>query len=260
MGLPKSADAFAQFPAGADLRNLAVVLVRPRNPLNIGAVARAMSNFGCADLRLVAVHAPSYESAGSAVGPARELLRRARCFDSLGVATEDCSLVCGTLAPHGRLPEQPMEPLATAVERLRAAMQNSRVAIVFGSEKHGLTNHDFSYCHAVLGIPSQAAHASMNLGQAAAVCLYAIAHAPINASAAVTDELPLASAGDVDRITELLSQALAAANYAGIGRPWGEDHFRALVRRMRIPEQDAPALTGMLRKILYVLENKKHTH
>jgi TrmH family RNA methyltransferase len=252
-----NSDGFAAFQSDA-LARLTVVLVRARNPLNIGAVARAMSNFGCADLRLVEVHAPSYEDAASAVGPSQQILRTARRYESLAEAIADCSLVYGTLAPHGRVPQQPMEPLPKAMVRLRAQMAVGRVALLFGSEKTGLANHDFSFCHGVLGIPSRAEHASMNLGQAAAVCLYALACAPEASDQNPPEVLPLAAAEHVDRITALLSEALAAANYVGVGRPWADDNLRALVRRMRVPEQDASALTGMLRKIVWVLgkENK----
>ena len=243
---------FAEFEHDA-LGALTVVLVRARNPLNIGAVARAMSNFGCADLRLVQVHAPSHEDAVSAVGPSQEILRAARRYESLAEAIADCGLVYGTLAPHGRAPQQPMEPLPQAAARLRAQMAVGRVALLFGSEKTGLSNHEFSHCQGVLGIPSRSEHASMNLGQAAAVCLYALLVAPEIGGENAPELLPLAAAEHVDRITELLGEALAAANYVGIGRPWADDNLRALVRRLRVPQQDASALTGMLRKIVHVL-------
>jgi tRNA/rRNA methyltransferase len=149
-----------------------------------------------------------------------------------------------------------MLPLPAAAERARAAIDaGGRVALLFGSEKTGLSNHDFSHCHGVVGIPARAEHASMNLGQAAAVCLYALSQAGVEQGE--LRELPLAEAEHVDRITALLGESLAAVNYTGIGRAWADDNLRALVRRMRIPQQDASALTGMLRKVLWVLQNKK---
>jgi TrmH family RNA methyltransferase len=264
----KATSLFAEFEHSA-LAALTVVLVRARNPLNIGAVARAMSNFGCSDLRLVDVHAPSYEDAVSAVGPSQEILHAARLYESLAEAIADCGLVYGTLAPHGRAPQQPMEPLPQAAARLRTQLAGGdRVALLFGSEKTGLSNHEFSFCHGVLGIPSRSEHASMNLGQAAAVCLYALMVTRVPHKSAQNADvcgapldspelLPLAEADHVDRITALLAEALAAANYVGIGRPWADDNLRSLVRRLRVPQQDASALTGMLRKIVHVLERAK---
>ena len=79
------------------LENLRVVLVRTRNPLNIGAAARAMSNFGAFHLRLVTPYEKAFREAVSAVGAA-QLLARAEEFDSLAEATRDCSLVVGTTA------------------------------------------------------------------------------------------------------------------------------------------------------------------
>ena len=96
-----------------DLRQLAIVLVRTRNPLNIGAVARAMQNFGAADLRLVAPYEASFREAPSAVG-AGTVLREAREFASVAEAVADCRLVIGTTAARRRELEQPLVGLEQA--------------------------------------------------------------------------------------------------------------------------------------------------
>src|SRR5262249_12366521 len=80
---------------------VAVVLVSPRNPLNIGAVARAMSNFGFPDLRLVNPYEVAFREARSAVG-ATKLLARAREFKNVAEAIADCSLIAGTTAARKR--------------------------------------------------------------------------------------------------------------------------------------------------------------
>ncbi len=157
-----------------DNSRLAVVLVSPRNTLNIGAVARAMSNFGCSDLRVAAIYYQDFRKASSAVGPSAELLREARDYSTLSEAIADCTLVLGTtgaLRPDWPLPYERLEQAAL---RARAAMRepDARVALLFGSEKFGLSNDDMSHCHALVRIPTRDEHASMNLGQAAAVCLW----------------------------------------------------------------------------------------
>jgi TrmH family RNA methyltransferase len=243
---------FAAFPAPLDLHNLAVVLVSPRNPLNIGAAARAMSNFGGFDLRLVAVHGPSFREARSAVGPSSEIVRRARVFPHLADAIADCSLVLGTLAPHKRLPDVPFLPLTEAAAQVRETLQHSRVALLFGPEKTGLSNDSLSYCHAVAGIPARPEHASMNLGQAVAVCLYELSREMARTTPASTPDQPSPSAPaeHLDRITALLRDSLDAS-----GNPVAEDQLRRLVRRLQIDTDDAVILTGFLRKILWKLQH-----
>ena len=76
----------------AELERLRVVLVNTRNPLNIGAAARAMSNFGVSSLRVVNPYEPGFREAKSAVGAAA-LLKKAEQYDSVAEAVADCTLV-----------------------------------------------------------------------------------------------------------------------------------------------------------------------
>lgn len=153
----------------------AVVLISPRNPLNIGAVARAMANFGFARLKVVAPYAPHWQEAKSAVG-AEELLAAAAEEATLAEAVAECTLVVGTGTLTYRKPEQTVVRLPDLAPMVRQEMERGgRVALVFGPEKHGLTRDDLSYCHLLVEIPTDAKQPSMNLGQAVAVCLYELA-------------------------------------------------------------------------------------
>ena len=92
---------------------LEVVLVSPRNPLNIGAAARAMANFGFSRLTIVAPYEPHWREARSAVG-APDLLQNARQAATLAEAIADCTFVAGTGTRAHREPEQPVPPLPDA--------------------------------------------------------------------------------------------------------------------------------------------------
>jgi tRNA/rRNA methyltransferase len=155
----------------AELENLVVVLVRTRNPLNLGAVARAMSNFGAAELRAVRPYGKAWREARSAVG-AGEVMARAKEFATLDEAIADCTLVVGTTSVGNREMKHPLHDLAQVAPLLHERMRAGRVAVLFGSEKWGLSNEELSYCHWLLRIPTREEHRSMNLGQAAAVLLY----------------------------------------------------------------------------------------
>jgi len=152
-----------------------VVLVRPRNPLNIGAAARAMANFGFSRLSVVAPFEATWREARSAVD-ALDVLLDARESANLGEAVAGATLVVGTGSLNYRKPEQRVVPLPELPELVgRELVRGGRVALVFGPEKHGLTRDDLSWCHVLVEIPTDARQPSMNLGQAVAVCLYELA-------------------------------------------------------------------------------------
>lgn len=234
--------------------NLRVVLVAARNPLNIGAVARAMSNFGFSRLRLANCYAPSYREARSAVG-APDLLRNAEEFPSVSEAIADCSLVIGTTGAASRRPDHPLHPLDSIGTMLRSRLVTERVALLFGSEKRGLSNDDLSHCHWLIRIPTREEHLSMNLGQAVAVCLYELirtGHHPLPSQ----PESP-ATAAALERLTSELLASLSESGYTKPGTETAtEEKTRRLIRRMNLTEQGAETWTGMLAKMRKSAERK----
>src|SRR5436309_11650477 len=136
------------FP-NADSDRLRVILVAPRNPLNIGAAARAMSNFGFFHLRVVNPYELAFREARSAVGAA-PLLTRAEEFKSLAEAVADCTLIVGTTAVGRRDPQHTVKRPEQGAPLIRKRLANSGVALLFGSEKRGLSNEDLSHCHWLL--------------------------------------------------------------------------------------------------------------
>ncbi len=150
---------------------LRVVLVAPRNPLNIGAAARAMSNFGFRELHLVRPYDLAFREAVSAV-KSHYILEQAQVHNSVAAAISGCTLVAGTTSVGHRDLHVPLYTLETAAPSLRRESAASDAALLFGCEKFGLSNEDMSYCHWLLRIPARTEHGSMNLGQAVAICLY----------------------------------------------------------------------------------------
>src|SRR4051812_12168180 len=131
-----------------------VVLVSPRNPLNIGAVARAMANFGLTRLTVVAPYEPHWREAKSAIG-APELLANARETSTLPEAVRDSTFVLGTGTITHRKPEQPVIRLDQLPPVVTRELDNAgTISIIFGPEKHGLTREDLSFCHHLIEIPT----------------------------------------------------------------------------------------------------------
>jgi TrmH family RNA methyltransferase len=244
-----------------ELDRLCVVLVASRNPLNIGAAARAMSNFGFRHLRVVNPYAPSFREARSAVGAA-DLLQDAGEYDELAPAVADCSLVVGTTAVRNRILQQPLYLLERGARLIRKRLASGKVALLFGSERVGLSNHDLSHCHWLMRIPTQEDHISMNLGQAVAVCLYELAcrvKAPAASAKAehrATDKDGRAAALEIERITELLNAALRESGYPG-PRVSNELKVRRLVRRMNLSALDAEVWQGILRQWLWKIRSSQ---
>ena len=265
------------------MENLRVVLVGARNPLNIGAVARAMSNFGAMHLRVVVPYEKAWREAKSAVGAA-ELMARAEEFATVSEAIADCTLVVGTTAVGNREIRQRLVSLVEAGPELREKVNATRVALLFGSEKWGLSNESLSHCHWLVRIPTREEHRSMNLGQAVAVCLYElgrekkIENGKSKVGKLITT-LPRESSGhaegaegpqrkrrqpeiasmeNVERITGTLLEVLHRSGYiAPKAKRLAEEKLRRMILRFRLEAGDAEVFLGMVSKILWKLEREK---
>lgn len=240
-----------------ELDRLNVVLVATRNPLNIGAVARAMSNFGFRRLRLVKPYELAYREARSAVG-ASEILASAEEYGSVADAVADCTLVLATTAARGREQRQPLRMLTAGAALIRSHMKSGRVAILFGSEKRGLANEDISYCHWLMRIPTSELNVSMNLGQAVAICLYEIARESNNIAAEDQrrqfEPAQPSTADKLERITSELFEILCASGYVNsAAAASSQQKLRCLVRRLNLRAADAETWLGMLRQIAWKL-------
>jgi len=199
-----------------------------------------MRNFGFRRLRLVNPYPVAYQEARSAVR-ALEILRDAEEFPTLADAIADCRLVVGTTALGHRELQHPLRTLEYGGRLIGGALARGPVALVFGSEKFGLSNDDLSYCNWLLRIGTEG---SMNLGQAVAVCLYELTR---RTRVAAPDKRKPAAAGDLDRLTRLLAEVLEESGY--MHSRGAQEKIRRLVRRLDLPAHDAEIWLGMIRQI-----------
>ena len=239
-----------------DLDRLRVVLVAARNPLNIGAAARAMSNFGVRRLRVVNPYEVAFREARSAVG-ASELLAKAEQYESVAEAVADCKLVVGTTAATHRELQHRLHRLDEGARAIKRQLQTGPVALLFGSERYGLSNDELSHCHWVMRIPTREQHGSMNLGQAVAVCLYELVRgkkktAPAKA-APEKKEKTSATSEELERLTQVLLEVLHTSGFVNPRAVAAEEKLRRLVRRLEVNGNDAEVLLGMLRQIAWKL-------
>lgn len=251
--------------ANADFDRLRVVLVETRNPLNIGAAARAMSNFGFSRLRVVNPYDAAFREARSAAGGIGVLAGAEECT-SLAGAIGDSTLVVGTTAVRNRELHHPLEDLAKGAAAIREHLASGNVCLLFGSEKFGLSNENLSHCNWLMRIPTGEMNISMNLGQAVAICLYELVRdsrmflqssaVPSGAAQPMAEpsksQPPSASAAEIDRITSLLMEVLHGSGYLNSRSILSADEkIRRLVRRLNIPASDAEVWLGILRQIAW---------
>jgi tRNA C32,U32 (ribose-2'-O)-methylase TrmJ len=180
--------------------------------------------------------------------------------------------VVGTTAVGVRELHHSLRRLESGAELIQKHLAGGRVALLFGSEKIGLTNQQLSHCHWLMRIPTRAEHISMNLGQAVAVCLYELirdsnpASVSENDQAGVTSEgkgktgptawrdaLP-AGSGEVERITVKLIDALQASGYVNPAASTDEK-VRRLVRRLQLPAHDVETWLGILRQLTWKMRS-----
>lgn len=224
-----------------------VVLLRPRNPENLGAVARAMKNFGLADWAIVELGTHDFPAARRVAVHAEELLDRPRLVRTLDEAVADCGWVVGTSSRQVR-GKRRLAPEAVAREALERAP--ARTAIVFGDERSGLTNAEVDRCHDLSAIPTDAAQPSLNLAQAVLVYAYEVRRAAAAAGAAAAAP---AHGGATDGELEQAGEALRAVLRAGGFLAGPERHavrdLLATLRRARLSRREARLWTAALRSL-----------
>lgn len=187
---------------------LKFILLKPRNPDNIGACARAMANFGLGELALVnpfesdwaeVIRCWKQEASVSAIN-SMDVINSARIYGSIAEAAEDCGLLLGTSSLHQIKPDRDVVLLKDAAAYI-AGRGVEKAGILFGPEKTGLTKEDLSLCNAVINIPTHEKQPSMNLGQSVALAAYELAARAQGVPAFPRGKVPQASPFEINRLT-----------------------------------------------------------
>ena len=207
-----------------------LVFLRPRNADNLGAIARAMKNFGLSDWVVVSPNPLLLEVPGlnRLAVKSGELLESVRRVDTFSEAIEDCTWVVGTTMRliDGRKRLTPRELAETAHQRT-----DDTWAVVFGDERSGLINEDLSQCHALSFIPSSEEQPSLNLAQAVVVYGYELAMAR---RGVVTAQSPaLADDALLRQLRESMELGMSASGFLRAdtdGRHAVDDLLASLVR------------------------------
>jgi tRNA/rRNA methyltransferase len=229
------------------LSNLRVVMVRARGSGNIGSVARAMKNVGAHDLAIVGkARTQSFWAKAMAVH-GRDVLGGSRCYESIRAAIADCTLVVGTTCRSGLYRSHSRAPREVAPEIARAASQG-KVALLFGPEDHGLSNKDLEHCQLLVTIPTHPEYPSLNVAQAAVICLYEVYVAAM--ASAGEPSVKRAEAEHIERLFDIMRESLLKIGFLDSENP---EHMllalRRILGRAGLEDKDVRILTGMFRQI-----------
>lgn len=242
------------------IANCSVVLVRTEYAGNIGAVARAMANFGLTDLVLVApVANPAAHQARLMATNGIPILDSARVVPDFESAVADCGTVLGTSAktvgPYRETAAGTPDELFPAFV---TALSAGPAALVFGPEPHGLTTAELARCHALLTVPTHPTYPALNLGLCVGICLYELrrhiergGEGGLKRSAAPFEEF--------DRSLEHLQEAFTAVGFLhGQKADSLMMAFRHLLAKAGPTPQEVKMIHGLARQLLYVAGTRSH--
>ena len=178
-------------------------------------------------------------------------------------AVADCKFVVGTTAATRRELQHRLLQLDVGARTIKRQLKTGPVALLFGSERYGLSNQELSHCHWVMRIPTREEHGSMNLGQAVAVCLYELVRGRKTAPAKTAlgklekKDKATATSREVERLTQVLLEVLRVSGYVNPRAAAAEEKLRRLVRRMTLNANDAEVFLGMMRQVAWKLGASK---
>lgn len=243
------------------LEGLAVILVRPRYPENVGAAARACLNMGCPKLRLVSPEEPDLARAlPMATSHARHILEQAEVFPDLGAALADLDAAFGATARLGGWRQAVSAPRTLAADVAARLSRGQRLGLVFGSEDRGLENAETMLLDGLCSIPTAVEGASLNLAQAVMVLLHECFQARRAARGPGDAPAPRrASVGMQEReaLVQAMRQALLAIDFL---KDQNTDYFllpaRRALSRLAPSRAEYDMLMGVCRQILWACGKK----
>ncbi|NOR24282.1 MAG: TrmJ/YjtD family RNA methyltransferase [Desulforhopalus sp.] len=232
------------------LSRLAIILVRPKIPENIGAAARIAWNMGITRLILVRDSLPDREPmAKMATHKAAHLIDNLEIYRNLPEALANFTVVVGTTARRGRQRFVEQTP-RKMVETLLPQLPNNQVAIIFGPEDTGLTNDDLKYCQMASAIPT-ADFSSLNLAQAVAIHCYELRYGIIHASKDTTPAPKLATSFELESMYSYLEESLVAIDYVEkVSHTYWMSNIRNFFSRIMLTSKDANIIRGISKKFL----------
>lgn len=239
------------------LDHIAIVLMEPKFPENIGAAARAAWNMGISRLIVVANDPPDSERmAMMATHKAVHILNNMGLYQDLETALAPFSRVVGTTARLGRQRIRERNPREVMREILPLLPENE-VAFLFGPEDRGLTNEDLKYCQLISSIPT-ADFSSLNLAQAVGIHCYELYHGLLEIQRGTASFPRLATTFELEGMYQYLERTLEGINFLQEkSHDYYMNHIRQFLGRMALTSRDSSLIRSVCRQFLR-FQDKKH--
>lgn len=233
-----------------NLNNIYVVLSETKGPMNVGSVARAMNNMGLRDLVLVNPCEYTSNEARKMASGCNETLLGSRVFGSTKEAVAEAGFVVGMTCRTGKYRQN----VVTAEEMagmLLPLSQSNRIALLFGTERTGLTNDEVALCDLLVTIPASSLNVSLNLAQAVLLVCYEIFKISSGAKQVeLPEKKPLATSAELEQMYEHMEDVFSRIGYIDNQNP---GHIMMSIRnifaRAHLDSRDVKILRGMVGKI-----------
>ncbi|MEH1872970.1 RNA methyltransferase [Nostoc sp.] len=238
------------------LAGLRIVLVEPAGPINIGAIARVMKNFGLYNLVLVNPQCDPFSTEALMMAVhAQEILESAVLVPTLPEALHGC---VRAIATTGRVRswETPLETPRTALPWLLEEPEKP-AALIFGREDRGLSNEELNYAQRFVGIPTSPDYVALNLATAVAVCCYELSQCTQPATKTLT-QTELAPLDVVEAYYQQLESLLLKIGYVYPHTAASRmEKFRQIYNRAHLKTTEVYMLRGILQQVEWAIKNHK---
>jgi tRNA/rRNA methyltransferase len=233
------------------LARVAVVLVEPKYPENIGAAARCALNMGITRLIVVRSEPPDREKMlKMATHNAAHLIEGMELHRELGAALASFSYIVGTTARHGRQRSAVTSP-REMVPTLLPLLADNDIAILFGPEDRGLTNEDLNYCNLLTTIPT-ADFSSLNLAQAVAIHCYELYYGLLQAAGRDQHFAPrLADSLELEGMYGHVEEMLTAIDFLKSNDDYWMRNIRLFLGRIGLRSKEVRLIRGFCRQLLW---------
>lgn len=237
------------------LDNVAIILVRPKFPENIGAAARSALNMGLSRLILVSDKEPDRNAmAKMATHKALHIIEGMEIHERLEDALAPFAHIIGTTARRGRQRGSERSPRQLMGE-LADFLPNNQAAVMFGPEDTGLSNDDLKYCHAVSAIPTSA-FSSLNLAQAVAIHCYELYHCLIHDQKELEPVNRCATSFELEGMFQHVEEALVKINFLEEkNHSYWMNNIRKFLGRMQLTSKESNIIRGICRHFLRYQEH-----
>ena len=237
------------------LDQIAVILVEPQSPGNLGMISRAMKNMGLKDLRVVKGCRIDHPDAFKFAVSARDVLLGATRFDSLEQALSDTVISIATTRRLGKYRQETMDP-EQAVAKLRSRLGTGRAALVFGREDNGLTTDELALCRWQATIPTSEEYGSLNIAQAVLIFCYELSRGSVAPVDAVSREI--AESGELEALYEQMTKTLFRIGFLDEDNP---AHLMRTLRRVfsraELDGREVAVLRGMMSQMDWAADLSK---